>query len=167
MYLFIFFKIFSLICFLKKMYIFVIFLFYLHIFLNKYYKYYLGLVGGFIILNTLYFEEINTFNTNAKVLVLFLILFFATNFFYNRSKKLMEVDVHEKAVRLINSALLLYYSGSFFVYLFYKFTQNNKLFYSDKVLIFNASLYLIFTIIILIAILQVAFHRKSPSRFKV
>jgi len=132
-----------------------------NIFLNKYYKYYLGIAGGFIIINTLYLEEINTFNTNAKIFVLFLILFFATNFFYNRSKKLMDVDVHEKAIRLINSALLLYYSGSFFVYLFYKFTQNNKLFYSDKVLIFNASLYLIFTIIILIAIVQVVLQRKK------
>ena len=131
-----------------------------NIILNKYFKYYLAIIGGFIIVNTLYLETINTFNTNAKVVVLFIILFFATNFFYNRSKQLMEVDVHEKAIRLINSALLLYYSGSFFVYLFYKFTQNNKLFYSDKMLIFNAGLYLTFTLIILIALLQIVVHRK-------
>lgn len=128
--------------------------------LNKYFKYYLLLIGALIIVNTLYVEAIDTFNTNAKVLVLFLILFFSTHFFYDRSKRLMEVDAEEKALRLINSALLLYYSGSFFVYLFYKFTQNNTLFYSSNVLIFNACLYLVFSMLIFIAMAQLIRDKK-------
>jgi hypothetical protein len=134
-----------------------------HIFFKKYFRIYLGVIGVLVILNTLYIEPINTFNTNAKVLVLFIIIMFAALFFFERAKKLMQVDVNEKAVRLINSALLVYYSGSFFVFLMYKFTQNNKQFYSKEMLIFNASLYLLFTIVMLIAILMVVLHRPKPE----
>ncbi|MEL6944538.1 MAG: hypothetical protein AAFO82_17895 [Bacteroidota bacterium] len=132
-------------------------------FLDKYFRIYLGIVGGLIIANTLFIEKINVFNTNAKILVLFLIIIWIVYFFYDRSKKLMEVDIHEKAIRLINSGLLLYYSGSFFWFLFYKFTINNEVFYSHKVLIFNAALYLFFTIIVSIAILRVVFHRTKST----
>ncbi|MEM1321229.1 MAG: hypothetical protein AAGG75_13320 [Bacteroidota bacterium] len=130
-------------------------------FLGKYFRFYLAIGGGLIIANTLFIEPLHTFNTNGKVLVLFIILFFATAFFYDRSQQLMEVDLHEKTTRLINSALLLYYSGSFFVYLFYKFTQRDEVFYSVEMMVFNAILYLIFTLLILMAILQVTLQGQK------
>lgn len=134
-----------------------------HIFFKKYFRIYLGSIGSLVILNTLYIEPINTFNTNAKVLVLFIIIMFAALFFYERAKVLMKVDVNEKAIRLINSALLVYYSGSFFMFLMYKFMQENKQFYTKNILIFNSGLYLLFTIVMLIAILMVVLHRPKPE----
>ena len=131
------------------------------VFFQRYFRLFLGIVGGLIIANTFFLEKINTFNTNAKTLVLFLIIFQATAFFYDRSKRLMEVDVHERAIRIIQATLLLYYSGSFFVYLFYKFTQNNKIFYSNKMMIFNASLYFIFTLLMLISFVILILPRKE------
>lgn len=132
-------------------------------FLKKYYKMYLAVIGGFILFNSLFLEKITTFNTNAKTLVLFVIIFMTTSFFYDRSRQLMEVDKHEKAARTINAALLLYYSGSFFVYLFYKFTQDNMVFYSNKMLIFNASLYLLFALLMLLACSLILFSRKNQT----
>lgn len=132
-----------------------------HILFKKYFKIYLGITGSLIILNTLYVENIATYNTNAKVLVLFIILMLAVLFFYERSKVLIKVNTNEKSVRLINSALLVYYSGSFFMFLMYKFMVNNEQFYTKNILIFNASLYLLFTTFILIAILIVVLHRPK------
>lgn len=131
------------------------------VYFKKYFRLFLGVIGGLVITNTLFIEKINTFNTNAKVFVLLTIIFVSTLFFYDRAKRLMNIDAYEKANRIITSALLLYYSGSFFVYLFYKFTQNNEVFYSNKMLIFNAALYLLFTILMLMAILTVVFQGKE------
>jgi hypothetical protein len=134
-----------------------------HVFFKKYFKIHLGVIGSLIILNSLYVENISTYNTNAKVLVLFIIIMFAALFFYERAKVLMQIDVNEKAIRLINSALLVYYSGSFFMFLMYKFMVNNEQFYTKNILIFNGSLYLLFTIVMLIAILMVVLHRPKPE----
>jgi len=131
--------------------------------LKKLFRPLLLIFGGLIISNTLYLEKINTYNTNGKVLVLFVVIFFATAFFYDRSKRLMEMNIHERITRIINSALLLYYSGSFFVYLFYKFTQSDEIFYSLEMMLFNVILYLLFTLIILTAFLMIAFQRKKTS----
>lgn len=130
-------------------------------FFQKYFRLYLGIFGGLILANTLFLEEINTFNTNAKTLILFVIIFLATAFFYDRSKQLMEADIHEKALRIINAALLIYYSGSFFVYLFYKFTVNNEVFYSNKIMIFNASLYAIFTLMAFSAMIMMVLRKPE------
>ena len=130
---------------------------------KKYFSRYLAIVGGFIIANTLYLEQVNEFNTNAKVIVLFFILFFTILFFYDRSKHLTKPNLQEKAIRLVNVALLLYYSGSFFYFLFYKFTQNHKQFYTQGILVFNAALYLLYTILIAIAIIQVISPRPKPT----
>lgn len=130
---------------------------------KKYFRVFLGVTGGLIIANTLFVEKINSFNTNAKIMVLFLIIFLATSFFLDRSKRLMEVDVHEKALRIINTAILLYYAGSFFVYLFYKFTLNDMIFYSNKMLIFNSALYLIFTLLMLSAVIIVINRPKQMT----
>ena len=118
---------------------------------KKYFRSFLAVFGGLIILNSLFLERINTFNTNAKTLVLFVIIFLSTAFFYDRSIRLMKVDAYERALRIMVSAILIYYSGSFFVYLFYKFSTNNKIFYSHKMLVFNSALYLIFTALMLVA----------------
>ena len=123
--------------------------------LQQHYRFYLASIGGLVIANTLFVEPINTFNTNAKVLVLFVIIFWSARFFYDRLQQISETNREEKVLRQLVSGILLYYSGSFFVYLFYKFTLNNEVFYSDKMLIFNAGLYLVFTLIILTALVRV------------
>ncbi|MCI4667284.1 MAG: hypothetical protein MRZ79_03920 [Bacteroidia bacterium] len=130
---------------------------------RKYFKIFIALLVGLIITNTLFIEKINTFNTNAKIFLLFVIIFLSTNFFYNRSRQLLTVDAYERSLRIINTALLLYYSGSFFVYLFYKFTQNNLEYYSNYILVFNSVLYMLFTILMLVSFGLVIFRRRESE----
>lgn len=130
---------------------------------DLYYKIYLAIIGGIVISNSIWIENLRVFNTNGKILVQFVIIILCVIFFYQRAQNVSKINVYEKALRLTNSAMLIYYSGSFIYFLIYKFTANNKQFLSTEILIFNASLYLLFTILILIAILMVVTQRKKTE----
>lgn len=129
------------------------------------FKIYLILIGGFTLINSIWIEGLRVFNTNGKILVQFIIIILSVVFFYQRSMTIFKTNIYEKSLRLVNSALLIYYSGSFIYFLIYKFTSDNKKYDGIQVdlLIFNASLYLLFTILILIAILMVITQRKKPE----
>lgn len=133
------------------------------IWLKKYFKIYVGIIGFILILNTLLIEPVIAFNTNGKILTQSITIIYTVFFFFQRATILMKIDKTERSLRLINSALLIYYSGSFFVFLLYNFMQQNKELYTTKVLVINVVLYLLFTIVILIAILMVILHRPKPE----
>lgn len=114
-----------------------------------------------IMLNSLFIQPILEFNTIAKTSVQIIIISYAVLYFYNLTESHNLSNTTEKSLRLINSAVIIYYSGSFFVFMCGQFSFESSALY--KIFwAFNAALNLIFQLLILWEIWRVIF-RKTPS----
>jgi len=120
------------------------------------------IVGGslLILINSLFFQSIYEFNPLAKTSVQIIIIAFSILYFYTLNDSLVLYSTVEKSLRLINSAVLLYYSGSLFIFMcnqiFFDNSDLYKIFWT-----FNAVLNLIFQLLILWGLWKVVF-RKTP-----
>ena len=130
------------------------------IFQSHYWYFVIG-VSIMIVLNSLLFQSIYEFNTLAKTIVQIIIISYAVLFFYNLTENRKLSSTTEKSLRLINSAVLIYYSGSLFIFMCGQISFENtdlyKVFWA-----FNALLNFIFQLLVLYALWQVAFS-KTPS----
>ena len=118
------------------------------------------IVGSLLIIfNSVFFQDIFSFNTNSKSLVQILIIAYAVIYFFNQ----LEQDARDRNVnslRLINSGIIIYYSASLFIFM-YGFSIE----VSDSYITiwaFNACLNLVFQILILCGI-WIAYFRKRIS----
>ncbi len=130
-------------------------------FFKKYFWYFISIGSILIILNSFIFESIYEFNPGAKTTVQIIIIGYAVLYFYNITENQNSDLVYGKSLGLINSAIIIYYSGSLFIFmcsqLYYKAPDLYKYFWA-----FNAVLNLIFQLLILSGIWKVVF-RKTPS----
>lgn len=114
-----------------------------------------------IIANTLFFQSIFGFNSTAKTGVQLILIVYAVFYFYNLVADEHFAQLKSKSMRLVNSAVIIYYSGSLFIFMFSQISFGNediyKLFW-----IFNSFLYVTFHLIIFTA-LWIAFYRNTPS----
>jgi hypothetical protein len=114
-----------------------------------------------IIANSLFFQPIFGFNSTAKTGVQISLIVYAVIYFYNLVADEQFAQLKSKSLRLVNSAVIIYYSGSLFIFMFSQISFGNeaifKLFW-----IFNSFLYVTFHLIIFTA-LWIAFYRKTPS----
>ena len=139
-------------------------LFYYHLFkendrFQKFIRIFLPIVSLLIISNSIFLEPITGYNSNAKALTQLFIISYAIYYFYIVSTKEILTDNYNKALHIINSGILLYYAGSLFIFMFGKIAMDIvewKLF-----LIFNATLYFIFLIIVLIGLWKVIFKQQN------
>ncbi len=113
----------------------------------------------FVILNSIFIQNIYTFNSYAKTVVQLILMGFAFGYFY----QLHEKEQDTEALNWVNAAVLIYYSGSLFIFMFGNY-------FLDKVpethLIFwiiNVFLNLIFQVLILTAIWKGSRKRKFFS----
>lgn len=117
------------------------------------------ILGGsvFIILNSLFYQNIYGFNSIAKTFVQVIVIIYSVLYFYHLTEDQSLSNLKKKGWRLINSAMMIYYSGSLFVFMFGQITLNN----SDVYMVFwvfNAVLNLVFQIMILWGISKIVFH---------
>ncbi|MEL6867922.1 MAG: hypothetical protein AAFP19_26085 [Bacteroidota bacterium] len=121
-------------------------------------------LGGslFIILNSLFIQPINRLNSYAETLENIILIFYAILFFYNQYQKEESHPNYDRILIWINSGILLYISGSLFIFMFGDVLA--RLAADQQILLFilNAALNLLFKIIILIALIQV-FWLDSPT----
>jgi len=120
------------------------------------------LIGGaiLIILNSLFIQSIYAFNPLAKTFVQLVIISLAVLYFYHLNENQSLPPIIEKSLRLINSAILIYYSGSLFIFMCSQiFIDNSDLYKTFWA--FNAVLNFIFQLLILWGIWKVIF-RKAP-----
>ena len=120
------------------------------------------LIGGaiLIILNSIFIQSIYAFNPLAKTFVQLVIISLAVLYFYHLSENQSFSPLVEKSLRLINSAILIYYSGSLFIFMCSQiFIDNSDLYKTFWA--FNAVLNLVFQLLILWGIWKVIF-RKAP-----
>lgn len=73
------------------------------------------------ILNSIFVQKIQTFNTYARALENLLLIVFALSFFYKLLKELKVKYLEKKPIFWINTGILIYFSGSLFIFIFSNF----------------------------------------------
>ncbi len=124
---------------------------------------YFILVGAvLIILNSIFLQSIYGFNTIAKTAVQLTIISYAILYFYNLTNNQSLSEQAGKSLRLINSAILVYYSGSLFIFM----CSQVSFVESDLYVFFwafNAALYLTFQLLVLWGIWKMVFQKTTLS----
>lgn len=128
-------------------------------FLSKYFVLFIGLISGFIIANSIFLQPITVFNSNAKTLTQSIFIAYAVTLFiqdmYNTGNS------YSPILKTINSAILLYYAGSLFIFMFgnvfFQLDEFHRIFW-----VANAILYLIFQLLVFTAIWQ---FRQTKSTY--
>jgi len=127
-------------------------------------KYWILIVGisVLIVLNSIFFQSVYEFNTLAKTLVQIIIISYAVLYFYNLTGNQSTSPVIEKSLRLINSAVIVYYSGSLFIFMCGQVSFGKSGMY-EIFWAFNAVLNLIFQLLVLWGIWKVIYKKISLS----
>ncbi len=114
-----------------------------------------------LVINSLLFQGIYDYNPIAKTAVQIIIISYAVIYFYNLTENHSESSSIEKSLSLINSAILIYYSGSLFIFMT---SQMLKTYPEWRAVFwaFNAVLNIIFQLLILWGV-WIAVFRKTPS----
>jgi hypothetical protein len=130
------------------------------VFQNKFWHFIIS--GAFLIaLNSLLFHSIYEFNPLGKTFVQIIIISYAVLYFYNLTETQSNSNRVSKSLSLINSAVLIYYSGSLFIFMCSQALGD----YPEWITTFwgfNAVLNLIFQLLIFFGIWKVV-YRKTPS----
>ncbi|WP_298425248.1 hypothetical protein [uncultured Kordia sp.] len=129
------------------------------IFFKKYFWYFILIGSLFIVCNSTWLQSIYIFNSYAKTFVQLTIIGYAILYFYNLIENQVFAPTVSKSLRLINSAVLIYYSGSLFIFMCSNVYYENAQVY-DIFWIFNALLNILFQLLILIGLWKVFFKKK-------
>jgi hypothetical protein len=127
---------------------------------QKLFLYFLISGSFFIIVNSIFFQSIFGFNSFAKTFVQITIIGFAVLYFYNLIENQLYSTAASKGLRLVNSAVLIYYSGSLFVFMYGKFSFANTDIFTFF-WAFNSVLYLLFQLFILIALWKISYRKRT------
>lgn len=117
------------------------------------------LIITLIVANSLFIQPVTVFNTYSKTLTQVIFIFYAIIFFSQSMSN--QFQVFYPVIKTINSAILLYYAGSLFIFMFgnvlINLEQLHSLFW-----VANALLYLIFQLLVFTAIWQ---FRQTKSTY--
>lgn len=132
---------------------------------KRYFYLFFGLVVSFLIVNSTFIQSIHSFNSIAKCTVHLILIIYAVWYFYQMSfDSEAELKRSDRPLRLINSAVLLYYSGSLFIFMFTNFIQANDMRMHRGFWAFNAGLNVVFQLLVLTGLcLTVLRQTKSSS----
>lgn len=128
-------------------------------FLKKYFTVFIISISILIVLNSIFLQNIYTFNSNTKTLTQLIYISYALAYFF---QALFDRNALSKLLNWINSAILLYYAGSLFIFMassaFFQLTEMYRFFW-----VINALLYLIFQLLLFIALWQ--FRQQTKSTY--
>jgi carbon starvation protein CstA len=129
---------------------------------KQHFKTITALAAVLVILNTIFVQGLFEFNSYAKSLVQVLIILYALDFAFRFTEKDVLATDFNQLLRLVNSAILLYYCGSLFIFMTSQFEIESK--GAFKILWdVNAVLNLIFQIVMLITLWKVVIRRPKSS----
>lgn len=129
---------------------------------RRYFWWIVGSVLVLVVLNTIFLQHIMGFNSYAKTLVQILIILYALDYAFRFSEQEYPEVQLSRSLRLINSAILVYYSGSLFVFMSSQFELSTK--GALRILWnINTVLNLLFQIVVLIALWKVVTHPRKLS----
>lgn len=131
-------------------------------FFRKFFPAFLLIVSLLILLNTIFLQSIYVFNSYAKTLVQIILIIYSMMFFFNLPETSNFKTAEGWSLRIINSAVLIYYCGSLFIFMFSNIFIEKGLIYNGF-WIFNAVLNFLFQILVLLGLWRVAFRRPKLS----
>lgn len=144
-------------------------------FKSKGFLYFIAFISILIICNSIFLQSIFIYNSYAKSLVQGIIIAYAILYFYNLTvhiepqsyykNNILDIDLNsqnQKSLRLINSSILLYYSGSLFIFMFGNHYKQNQDIYL-MFWVFNAALALLFYILLFFSIWQMVYQARKYS----
>lgn len=130
--------------------------------IQRYYWMFVCTISGFIILNSLFLQSIYEFNSYAKTLVQLLIMGYAIFYFYHLIDE-ENKNTTENGIKVINSAVLIYYSGSLFIFMFSNYFLSQNIRIHVGFWVFNAFLNMLFQILILAGLWKALRNKKFFS----
>lgn len=134
-------------------------LFQVNWFWKKLALWFIGFITLLIIANSIFLQPITVFNSNAKTLTQSIFIAYAITFFLQDTHN--KENLYFSSLKTINSAILLYYAGSLFIFMFgnvfFQLDEFHKIFW-----VANALLYLIFQLLVFTAIWQ---FRQTKSTY--
>ena len=145
-------------------------LFYRQLFVHKNHfvknhLYFIGFVSVLILSNSIFLEPLSGFNSNAKALVQIILIGYAIYYFFETFGKIDLTKPLPRALSLINFAVILYYSGSLFIFMFSKLLANQNVADNRQYGFWavNALLLVAFQTLIFISLWTVAFQKTKSS----
>ncbi|MEM1217878.1 MAG: hypothetical protein AAGH79_03165 [Bacteroidota bacterium] len=133
-------------------------------FFRTYWPLLTAIVTALLIANSIWLEPLDGFNSNAKTLVQLLLLGASISYFFQSFGRIDLSRPVPFALILINFAVLIYYSGSLFIFMFSKILNQYQVDFGQQRLFWaiNGLLYVLFVLLILISIWKAA-YRKTTS----
>lgn len=122
--------------------------------INSTFWIYLISISVLIILNSIFLQSIFTYNSYAKALVQVLLIVYAVGYMF----KLKEPGVESPSLNLMNAAILLFYSGTLFVFMFGNILESEQ--YGTLFWDLNVLLNLLFQVLILTSLWKASRIRK-------
>lgn len=120
---------------------------------------FIGSVTALIIANSIFLQPITVFNTYSKTLTQVIYIVYAVVYFWQATNN--QPHPFHSVLKTINSAILLYYTGSLFIFMFgnvfFQLDEFHRIFW-----VANALLYLIFQLLVFTAIWQ---FRQTKSTY--
>lgn len=132
---------------------------------RRYFWPYLAVVTLLLAANTLWLEPIHGFNSNAKTLIQCLFIAYVVYYLFDAFGKTDFLQPKDLAIGLVNIAILIYNAGSLFIFMFAK-TLNDGLLSAKSqsgLWMMNSLLYLLFQLLLLLAIWIQAFKATKSS----
>ncbi|UTW61857.1 hypothetical protein KFE98_17860 [bacterium SCSIO 12741] len=110
---------------------------------------------GYSLVNSFFFQHIYENNSNARALESILLIFFSLLLFYKFIREARIVRLEQTPEFWINSAVLLYFSGSFFLFVFSNYVVNMKREWATVFWGVHAIFYVIYLLLISIGLWKV------------
>ncbi len=121
---------------------------------RKFYWLFLTVISALIILNSVFIQSIFEYNSFAKTLVQAILIGYAVAYLF----KLEDQNRHSKATNILNTAVLIFYSGSLFIFMFGNILLKNE--YMSLFWDINLILNIVFQILMFVAIWKVSGLRR-------
>jgi len=113
-----------------------------------------------ILCNTIFLQPIQGFNNNARTLEQIIIIIYSIAFFFNYPTRIANDKSLAQSLNLINSAILIYFSGSLFIFMFSQLFIDKREVYL-KFWVFNAFLSFLFQLLVFISLWRIAFRKQT------
>jgi hypothetical protein len=94
--------------------------------LNRFILWLIPLFVAFAIINALFFQSIFIYNTYTKSVEAIVIIFLSISYFIATLDKIGKSPERTSVIPYINSGLLLYFSGSFILFVIFNMTLQNR-----------------------------------------
>lgn len=133
--------------------------------LVRYFKWITGIVLLAVLLNTVFLQGPLTFNSYAKTLVQLLVILYALSYAFNFLLEEKPDVALQQVLRPVNAAVLLYYCGSLFIFMFSTLSLSSHQGSFDFLWKVNVVLNVIFQSIVLFSLCRLLIFkpRKLPS----